>query len=222
MIDLEDNFETGINKNIWSLKRIEKNRYDIVQEEQTNRPSLAIVCKKGDMMEIGNDGKNTERSEISERYDVCIGMNTPIWYTFSVYFPTSFEINENRFVFAQWKLITEESKSPFLSFRYSNGILIFQIQYNEQRVKFKKEVDLRGNWHNIVVNYQLNDNQTGFAKVWINNELFAEYNGPLGYKYKENLIYFKMGIYRDEIDLVQSILISKFRRSSNKEFCLKP
>jgi len=216
---LKDDFEGLINSDIWLLKRILPSSWKISKEYvREGISSLKITLHKGDLTGIGNDGHNTERAEFSENYKYCIKHGTNIWYSFSVYFPRDFLIINNRLVFAQWKQVTEHPKSPFISLRYINNELLFKIYGNNKSIKkFRKKVDLRGKWHDILINYCLNKDKNGYAKVWIDKDLFADYKGEMGYDFQKDIIYFKFGLYRDELDIPQTIYLDKFRRGTNQE-----
>lgn len=216
---LVDNFENRINRKIWTLERIHPHSWKISEEQSyEGRSSVKITVNEGDKQEIGNDGKFTERAELKEAKSVQIRINTNIWYSFFFYMPKSFPINDNRLVIAQWKQETKVPKrSPFLSFRYRNGELIFQTIFEEKRYKYRKKIDLRCSWHRILLNYRLKKNLTGYAKAWLDDYLLGNYRGSLGYKYKGETIYFKMGLYRDILKEPQTIYIDRFRRSSKKK-----
>ncbi len=221
---LKDDFEGKIDGNIWWLKRVEQHSWEISEEQARNgKSSLKITLRTGDKPDIGRDNKPTERAEFSEKQDILVPLNSGIWYAFSFYFPTNFPIVDNRLLFAQWKqFYQEEKQSPFLSFRYINGQLQFCIMGRKQLMKkYFWTKDPRGIWHDVLVNYQLNESLDGFVDVWINNEILASYHGPLGFDYTQNLVYFKMGLYRDSIDISQTIFLDRFRRGPTKNSCLE-
>ena len=39
----------------------------------------------------------------------------------------------------------------------------------------------------------------------------------MGYDFQKDIIYFKFGLYRDELDIPQTIYLDKFRRGTNQE-----
>ena len=210
---LIENFNGTINKKIWDLSRSRTDRRIFTKID--GKEAIGITLEKGDKKE-----GITERNEISEKKDILIPVDNSIWYGFSVYFPSDFAIVKNRLVFAQWKQKTERDESPFLSFRYVDGKLIFQVNHDDQRVKFEKKIDLRGSWQDILVNYKLGKDDSGFAKSWVNGSLFAEYEGKMGYEAPRDLTYFKMGLYRDELETPQAIYIGSFGRGPTKESVL--
>ncbi len=211
---ITDTFEQGINEKIWSLKRINPNAWTISKKFSTNGGgSLKISLEEGWKKEVGNDGKDTERSEFSEQYDICLKHGKKVLYEFDFLFPVEFPIVNNRLVFAQWKQITKDSKSPFMSLRYIDKVLSFKILGDNIVNKTKKEIDLRGKWHAIRVEYRLSVDKTGHVKVFLDDGLFVGYSGDMGYSFKEDLIYFKFGLYRDKVNYRQTVYFDNFRRS---------
>lgn len=212
-----DDFETK-NRNVWDFSRLEEGSFEITEEQKySGVSSLKITVQKGDKQETGNDGKLTERAELKEHRHLWLGYGISIWYSWYFYLPEHFLICDNRLVIAQWKQFTKvPSRSPFLSVRYRNGIFFFQVIYEEQRTKFKKKIDLRGAWHKIVLNYQLNEDLTGHVKGVLDGQVLCDYKGKLGFRYTKKQIYFKMGLYRDMLDEPQTIYLDRYRRSLNK------
>src|SRR3989344_8584012 len=128
--ELSDDFKS-LNKNIWSSKRLTKSNWKISKYQ--GKSAIQITVHKGDYQMDGGDGHLTDRAELTEEKSLWVPTGTPIWYSFYFVFPKDFLIQDNRLVFAQWKQSTQEPESPFLSFRYVDGKLYFQIVYNDER-----------------------------------------------------------------------------------------
>lgn len=216
IINIKDDF-IHWNPKLWSDKKLESNRLSFSSEK--NLPFVTVNLLPGDKAETGSSGIITERSELMENRDIQLPSETNIWYGFSFKFPENFQIDDNRLVFAQWKQKTEAPLSPFLSWRYIDGKLVFLVAgENDFRQKFSQKIDLRGDTHQAVVNYQLNPNKESVANAWLDGQPFAQYQGKMGYpKEGNNLTYFKMGIYRDHVDYPSSISLSRFRRGASFE-----
>ena len=220
---LKDDFNGKINQKIWCLKRVERHSWRISSERsRTGKTSLEITLHKGDKSDTTRDNKPTERAEFSEQENILASLNTNIWYAFSFYFPKDFIILNNRLIFTQWKqFYREEKQSPFLSFRYINGQLSFRVMgKNGLNQKYLWPKDPRGNWHDVLVNYRLSENLEGFVKVLIDKDILTEYEGPLGFDFIKKLTYFKMGLYRDSIEIPQTIFLDRFRRGPVKQACI--
>ena len=65
---------------------------------------------------------------------------------------------------------------------------------------------MRNQWNDILVNMKWTHKDNGFFKIWINNELTYDYEGPTKNKGKKP--YFKFGIYR--------AWLSKWVKANNK------
>lgn len=216
---LKDNFDGKINEEIWTLRRINSDAWIFVSDPLENEKAcLMVTVQKNDKQEIGRDGQFTERSELREKQEVLVTLGNSVWYRFLFFLPEDFVIVDNRLSFAQWKqYYKEEKQSPFLSFHYRNGKLIVKILGKSTEEKFKTNDELRGKWHDVLINYELNSGLTGFVKIWLNGALFVDYNGQMGFEYTEPLTYFKMGLYRDQLEIPQIIYFKYFRRGPTKE-----
>lgn len=214
--EIQDNFDLGLDSKIWSMKRIEAGRYSYIKN--AGKDAIRIELQKGDRQATNSLGIITERSEISEHPDVLLPLGVDVWYGFSFFFSEDFPTLNNRTVFAQWKQYTEQAVSPFISFQYVNGTIKCKIVDSsiDRRIMFGKEDEWRGSWHRIVLNYKLNADQTGFVHAWLDGEEFVNYQGSMGYPAKENLTYFKMGLYRDQVEPTQIIYLANYRRTFEK------
>lgn len=212
-VDIQDSFDRGFDKKIWSMKRIEDGRYSYVNN--AGKDAIRIELRKGDRQATNSLGIITERSEISEHHDILLPLVVDVWYAFSFFFPDDFPTLNNRTVFAQWKQYTKQAVSPFVSFQYVDGTIKCKIvdSSSDKRIKFAKKGEWRGSWHRIVLNYKLNTDQTGFVHAWLDGEEFVNYQGNMGYPAKENLTYFKMGLYRDQVEPTQTIYLADYRRT---------
>jgi hypothetical protein len=207
---LKDDFDGILNDEIWETRRT--NPYYWRIENST----LKITVEK-DIRET-SDVSKIDRVELAEKEIIMLSLGQSIWYSFSFFFPNDFLIVDNRLVFAQWKQYAPHWGSPFLSARYRNNILSIKITAEDLVKTYEKPIDLRGSWHSLLVNYQLNTDQTGFAKVWLDAEdQLVDYVGPLDYFPPPKKIFFKMGLYRDTIDQPQTIYFRKFRRGLSRE-----
>ncbi len=215
---IKDDF-TEPRPDIWSLKRIESGRYSYTNYLDT--PAIKIDIQKSDRQATDTFGKIGERSEISETPSILLPHGPDVWYGFSFCFPSDFLTIDNRTVVAQLKQYTQSPESPFWSLRYQNGVLICQITGQDlpQSIKFKLEGEWRGQWHRALLNYQLGKDKQGYMNMWLDDQPFAQHQGSMGYTPTEDLTYFKMGLYRDQVEEPQSVYFSNFRRGFNRQDC---
>jgi len=214
---VRDDFHS-LNPDYWSTEKIEPGRLTFGMFEGIDAAKIDLI--KGDHQQTSAAGTVTERGELMEQKDIRLPLGTEAWYAFSVYFPTDFPIVDNRTVFAQWKQ-AEEDSSPFLSLRYQGGKIFCRIIGDEINEKFqlKQEREIRGGWHRIIMNYQLNPDLTGKVHCQFDEEEFANYVGKMGHQSLGPSTYFKMGLYRDQIDVPQTIYLAQYRRGSTPADC---
>jgi len=216
--EIRDDFSSPELEKHWTTQRILPGDFSIKDG------ALKITLNPGDMVEA-----ESERAEISLSEE-SISPGTEVWYRFSIFIPEDFQINNNRLVIAQWKQPSDEdqsSDSPFLSYRYQDGMIIAQVIVNESddgsedksvKRKFKSPELERGIWHEIKTNYSLDDQNNGRCKFIIDGQIIGEYEGKMGYKHlPKTKRYFKMGLYRDRQDYSQTISFSKFRRGPQED-----
>lgn len=210
---------TRFRPDIWSLRRIEPGRYSYTNYLGT--PAIRVDIQKGDRQATDTFGKISERSEISEHPSIQLPHGLDIWYGFFFCFPSDFPTIDNRTVVAQLKQYTQNPESPFWSLRYQNGVLICQITGQDllQSIKFKQEGEWRGQWHQALLNYQLGKDKQGYMNMWVDDQPFAQHQGSMGYTPTEDITYFKMGLYRDQVEEPQSVYFSHFRRGFSRQDC---
>lgn len=213
---LKDDFERAINGNIWNTSKINPLSWEITGSPGDSEQS-ALKITINNSFRNPSDGKEIDRAEIAEKEEVLVPLGNSVWYLMSFYFPKDFLITNNRLVFAQWKQWAPHYGSPFLSVRYINNELSFKITGDEVNKRFNTKIDLRGKWHTLLVNYQLNSDQTGFVRAWLDNKPLLEYKGKMDYSPPPKYIFFKMGLYRDTIPEPQTVYFDKFRRGPTRE-----
>lgn len=156
----------SINRQIWSLKRLNKNSWKLLKHQGKN--AVKITVNKGDYQAIGNDGKVTERAELSEKD--------------------------------------------------SAGKLFTQVVFGSARKRFiAPNKEWRGKWHQALIHYHLHKNGRGEARVWIDKKMITDYFGKLGSQQAVSNPHFKMGLYRDQTEIPQTIYFANFSRASRKE-----
>lgn len=216
---VRDDFDQGLNPNFWSTQKIESGR--LTFHNLGNISVAQIELKRGDRQEVNKFGTITERDELLEHRSLQLPLGVDSWYAFSFFFPEDFPIVDNRTVFAQWKQRTPEAESPFLSFRYQGGELVCKVIGEDVNEKFrpKQKEELRGQWHRILMNYRLDENQTGKVHCRLDDKELVNYEGKMGYHFTDPSTYFKMGLYRDQIDTPQIIYLAQYRRGPSQEDC---
>jgi len=143
-----------------------------------------------------NDCKgDRERFEISGR-DMFAGEQG--WSAWSIFLPSDFVDIMNPALVDLGQFHLESSKDsdpccPMLFKKTKNGFVVDSELLNRAWVPLdSKETQA---WNDFIVNYKWSKKDDGFIKLWLNNELVYEFNGPTITKNTE-FVYFKFGIYR--------------------------
>ena len=115
------------------------------------------------------------------------------WFSWSLYFPKEHQnlwpLSNNYGQFHQ------EGGPPVFMFKeirggYSIIRTIGDDDYDERRLI--RNDDMKGKWHDILINAKWSKKDDGFFKVWVNDKLKYEYKGPTK---TEKYVYQKFGIY---------------------------
>lgn len=216
---LKDNFQSKPSSKIWGLKRqpLMINTHSLSQGKnvgnQEPRNCLKITCYPGDITIVGQSGRITERAELVENKELWLPHGVNIWYTFSLLIPKDYQQSSSRLVFAQWKQFGN-THSPFLSLRYINGSFESKLSNSNEQIKTNFGQSTTDLWHTFLINYQLNNNETGQFSIWLDKKLVQTYTGRLGFEPNGDFIHFHLGIYRDHLPFAQALYFSNFLRSS--------
>jgi hypothetical protein len=153
----------------------------------------------------------------SFRAEVATKVFSPIqstkWYSFSIFLPADFPIEDNRLVFAQWHGVNMEdygqpARIPVLAFRYRAGHFSVTLRHSAEQViqypdavpsqKLFDAADFSRNcWHDFVIQARWSYKDDGFINIWWNGRQIVQYRGPVGYN-ESTGPQFKFGLYRDD------------------------
>lgn len=134
-----------------------------------------------------------ERSELAQQPPFSVP-GKDYWYAFSLYVPVSYK-NAFPVKVALGQFHQLGTTNPPLMFQ--NGKGGYWLDLNQTRQKSElliEEKNLRGRWHDLLINARWSKEKDGFLKVWVNGvqKFFRQ-----GANLKQNgPIYFKYGIYR--------------------------
>ncbi|UCG13344.1 MAG: polysaccharide lyase [Deltaproteobacteria bacterium] len=221
-IFLKDDFESETLSSIWTTKKLSKNALrHITSPTRTGNGAIEISVSPSAKTEIGGDGQLTERVELREAPHVRLRMGGESWYAFSFLLPSDFPIVETRLVIARWKQSFNEAtkdRSPIVSLRYMGGKLRVDVARDRGKRKvYNKKIDLRNRWVDMVFRIIARTNKDGMLQVWKNGHQIVDYHGALGFRNDEDEIYFKLGLYRDHMQIPMRIIYDHFRRGRNFE-----
>ena len=143
-----------------------------------------------------NDCKgDRERFEISGR-DMFAGEQG--WHAWSVFIPSNFVdiMNPALLDLGQFNLASSKDSDPCCTLLFKktkSGLVIDSELQNKAWVTLDSTKTQA--WNDFIVNYKWSKKDDGFIKLWLNNELVYEFNGPTLTKNTE-FVYFRFGIYR--------------------------
>ncbi len=208
----KSNFENGNVDSVWKKSKISQGSLEIQSKTvKHGKYSAKFILKKGMMESIGNDGKITERVELKEKDIHHAKLNEIHRYRFSFFIPKDFPILNTRLVIGQWKQIGKNS--PLLAQRFVNGefyIIVSNSKGKKVIFRLSKEQSLQliNKW--IDVEYQIRfSKNSGFVKAKV-DEFKASYSGVLAYPKDQNNIYFKFGLYRDQVKEPMTIFFDDY------------
>ncbi len=233
-ITLRDDFETGTLSSIWTTEKMPPNAMrHIAVPTRNGRGAIEICVSPQAMAAVGADGQLTERAEIREAPGVRLKMGMASWYAFSFYLPSDFPIVDTRLVIARWKQSfsdTWKDRSPMIALRYMGGRLIVDVSRDRgKRRLYNRKVDLRGRWIDMVFHILPRASKKippafkdGILQVWMGHDQIVDYRGALGFVDDEDEIYFKLGLYRDHMDIPMRIVYDRYRRGPSFEAVRMP
>jgi hypothetical protein len=141
-----------------------------------------------------NDCANDrERSELAQRPPYSLPENE-YWYFWSLFVPESFKnIFPTKVCLGQFH--QEGARSPPLMFQNADGGYWLDLNQTEQKPELLiEDKDLRGRWHDFLVNARWSKGKDGFLKIWVNGNLKFSRDGA-NLK-QDGPVIFKYGIYR--------------------------
>ena len=223
-IHVYDGFESGGLSSHWSESRMVSGSFRVQSDVvRAGRSAGEITAHSGDRREAASDdGNATERDELMEAWWLFAHMHRTYRYSFSLYLPADFPIVPTRLVLAQWKQLCEwtrcRPRSPVLAIRYQDGEL-FITRYDEhaRSILYSTKQEMRGRWLDFRFETRFSRDQDGQIDAWLNGEPIVHYKGPTVYQQQRGypahgLVYFKMGLYRDEMQQPMTIFVDEYRK----------
>src|SRR5262245_41791279 len=196
-----DGFESGSLADFW--RPGSQGRYEpwsiVISPDyaRSGKRSARITVKEGDIEQLGDDGKSTERAEVDSGNLPLLGRDA--WHGFSLLLPPDFPVVDNRLVISQVKQSDVEG-SPLLGQRFRAGrhTLTIRPPGASGSGKTYRLPDLRlGQWADMVYHIRYSTGEDGRIEVWMDGQRVVSYNGPTASKQGNDRFYHKVGLYRD-------------------------
>ena len=152
---------------------------------------------------VGHGGGDRARSEYSSSSKMFTGEK---WMSLSIFIPKDFKsvepVSTSLFQIYEWGK-TNQQRHPRMMLRVKRGNLeprYFAVNGMDSPGWVKKDLkidDMRGKWTTIIFHANMTkDPLKGFVKMYVNGELYNDYEGRTGYGGK---FYNKFGIYHSWI-----------------------
>jgi hypothetical protein len=223
-IHVYDGFESSALGSQWSKRRMVPGAFRLQSEVvRAGHSAGEITVHSGDRHENASDsGAASERDELMEEWWLFARTRRTYRYSFSLYVPADFPIVPTRLVLAQWKQLCEwgdcRPDNPVLAVRYQDGRLFLTRQDDRAKsILYSTRQEIRGRWLDFRLETRFSHEQDGQIDAWLNGEPVVHYRGPTAYQvqrgYPENgYIYFKTGLYRDEMQQPMTIYLDEYRK----------
>jgi hypothetical protein len=223
-IHVYDGFESGGLSSHWSEWRMVPGSFRVQSDVvRAGRSAGEITVHSGDRREAASDdGSANERDELLEAWWLFAHMHRTYRYSFSLYLPANFPIVPTRLVLAQWKQLCEwircRPRNPVLAIRYQDGELsVTRRDDHAKSILYSTKQEMRGRWLDFRFETRFSRDQDGQIDAWLNGEPIVHYKGPTVYQQQlgypaHGFVYFKMGLYRDEMQQPMTIYVDEYRK----------
>lgn len=221
-IVVQDNFESDTLKSIWTKEKFVPGAMKIQSAHvRSGTKAVQLTLHPGDQIEE-EKGTNLERAELREPKRLMAKEYEDIFYSFSLFLPSDFPIVPTRLVIAQWKQNCQSGNchpnNPVLALRYESGVFQITLQVGpEKKVLYSQTESILNKWMDFRFNVRFSRNHDGRIKAWMNKYKIIDYKGAtayvqaFGYPDPGNF-YFKLGLYRDQMDQPMTIYIDDYKK----------
>jgi len=182
------------------------------ERARSGKSCVRITVKEGDILQTGDDGKETERAELDSGQHPLVGRD--VWYGFSVYVPEDFPIVDDRLVIAQWKQADLQG-SPLVAQRFRRGRHDLTIRAQDDRHVALPKLEL-GRWHDMIYHIRFAAGDDGRVQVWMNGRQVADVKGPVTLAAGGDRVYNKFGLYRDRWPAPMTIYFDNYAMDAGK------
>jgi len=221
-VDVADGFETGTVSSIWGTWRFLPGAVEFQSAcVRSGKRAIEITLRPGDQMA---DEKTTvlERAELTESSKLVSLEDSAYEYSFSLFLPRDFPVVPTRLVIAQWKQYCASGDcaidNPVIALRYESGEFRVTLKTQPKTVTlYSQSEDIRGQWLDFRFRICFSRTRNGHVSASLNNRRIIDYTGTTAYSEDygypaPGYFYFKMGLYRDHMELPMTIYIDDYRK----------
>ncbi len=214
---IHSDFEKGKIDNIWKTKKLSRGGWEVQKDiARSGSYSMKFNLLKGMNEGVGADYKTTERVELKEKDKFHSPLEGDNLYKFSFFIPIDFPLEKTRLVIGQWKQIGQNN--PLVAQRYVDGVFYVTVSTLEGKktiLKLTKEEskEFLNEW--IDVEYKVKfSHDNGYVLLKVGRH-HAQYKGSLAFPEDGNNVYFKFGLYRDQINVPMTIYFDNYHHHIN-------
>ena len=229
-LSIYDGFETSKLSRNWNTARLEDHSVTFQSEVvRKGKGAFKITLQNGDKVENKTDKDNSsERDELMEAMSLYSVEGVKYEYTFSMFLPGNFPITSTRLVIAQWKQFCLfcpcSAYSPVIAIRYISGKLMITLQTGTIRdTLYCSGLEIRKRWLDFKFQIRFSRQKDGEVKAFLAGKQIVNYKGITSYQDEcrvlsdKNKYYFKMGLYRDRMNVPMTIYIDEYRKNQMSE-----
>ncbi|MBD1133914.1 heparin lyase I family protein [Pelagibacterales bacterium SAG-MED48] len=193
---------------------------------RAGKKSVRFEVRFGDCGKDKPPGKWNDCKEDRQRHELSgRDFKGKKWVAFSIYLPEDFKnVDPVKLAMGQFH---QRKGSPTLMFQFNRyGYYADRQLFNttQQMVKLLDVEDMIGKWNDILIHGNFTKKESGFYKVWVNNELKYKYSGATT---SGKPSFFKFGIYQTHVSRyrvsesrtypTQIVFFDEIRHGKNRE-----
>ena len=220
--DVADGFETGTLSKIWGTWRFVPGAVEFQSAcVKSGKRAIKITLHPGDQM-ADEKGTVLERAELTESAKLVSLEDSVYEHSFSLFLPRDFPVVPTRLVIAQWKQYCASGDcaidNPVIALRYESGEFRVTLKTQPKTLTlYSQNEDIRDQWLDFRFRICFSRTRDGHVSAWLNNQEIIDYTGITAYSEDygypaPGYFYFKIGLYRDHMNLPMTIYIDDYRK----------
>jgi hypothetical protein len=223
LLNVKDGFDSDSLSTIWTRDKFIHGalNFQTIYVRSGNKAAM-LTLRPGDQIEE-EKGTILERAELKESKKLFAVEKSIYEYSFSIFLPPDFPIVPSRLVIAQWKQDCKsgdcDPASPVIALRFVSGKFYVTLQTEPKQITlFSQDETILNQWLDFKFKIQFSRMQDGVIKAWLNGEQIIDYKGITAYTQTygypiPGVFYFKMGLYRDHMDLPMTIYLDDYKKN---------